>query len=161
MLLSVLLFSCKNTEIVQKTDRSQMKIEKELRVWNLDRAWELTEELENEEDKIKYKFLIEDKLEKLDKLYKVEEIIKEAFYTGNFSNLDLYMDLNSFNNFKYRKLKELGLSNIRVYFGKREFLDDNVNEIAILNFFEESIYLEINLQYEKNDWLIKSFDEKR
>lgn len=158
--LSILIISCRNSEIVQKKDSFNYEIEEELRVWHIDEAILLIEKLEDSE-KIKYLSIIEEKKEKLEKLYKVEGIVKEAFYTGDYSILDSYMDLGSVNSFKYKKLKEYGLSNIRVYLGNREFLDNNVDEIAVLNFFEESVYLELNLQYERNDWFIKSFDEKR
>ena len=160
IMLSILIISCKNSEIVQKEDSVNVEIEEKLRVWHIDEAMLLIEKLEDSE-KAKYLSIIEDKKEKLEKLYRVEEIIKEAFYTGDYSTLDSYMDLGSINNYKYGKLKEYGLSNIRVYLGNREFLDNNVDEIAVLNFFEESVYLELELQYEGNDWFIKSFDEKR
>ncbi len=160
IMLSILIISCKNSEIVQKKDSVNYEIEEKLRVWHIDEAMLLIEKLEDSE-KAKYLSIIEEKKEKLEKLYKVEGVIKEAFYTGDYSTLDSYMDLGSINSYKYEKLKEYGLSNIRVYLGNREFLDNNVDEIAVLNFFEESVYLELELQYEGNDWFIKSFDEKR
>lgn len=160
IMLSILIISCKNFEVVQKKDSVYNEIEEKLRVWHIDEAMLLIEKLEDSE-RANYLSIVEDKKEKLEKLYRVEGVIKEAFYTGNYTTLDSYMDLGSINSYKYKKLKEYGLSNIRVYLGNREFLDNNVDEIAVLNFFEESVYLELKLQYERNDWFIKSFDEKR
>jgi hypothetical protein len=71
------------------------------------------------------------------------------------------MKLGTIDNFKYEKLKEYGISGVRLYIGNKNFLNDELNEIAVMNLYEESIYLEIILQYEGDDWFIKSFDEKR
>lgn len=160
IILTIFLISCKNSEVVQKTNSSYKEIEVELDKMNLPKAEELIMALD-EESKTKYLVVLESKKEQLQRLYEVENIIKKAFYTGNFIDLDNYMKLGTINSYKYEKLKEYDLSDIRVYIGKREFANDNVSEVAVMNFFEESIYLELLLQYDGNDWFVKSFDEKR
>lgn len=160
IIFTLLLMSCKNNEIVQKTNSAYLEIDKEIAVMNLSKAEELVMPLD-EEAKAKYTMLIEEKKVILQSLYGVESVIKNAFYTGSFTQLDNYMKLGAINSYKYDKLKEYDLSGIKVYIGKREFSNDNVSEIAVMNFFEESIYLELLLQYDGNDWFIRSFDEKR
>ena len=115
----------------------------------------------NEEEKLRYTQVIQEKKAKLEKLNLLETILKGAFFSGDYTLLDKYMKLGTINNFKYEKLKEYGISGVRLYIGNKNFLNDELNEIAVMNLYEESIYLEIILQYEGDDWFIKSFDEKR
>lgn len=154
------LLSCKNNEIVQNKDNNYLEIEKELKVWNLEKSEILLENLDLPGQE-KYRKIINEKREKLKKLYLLEEAFKNTFYSGDFRLLDPHMNLNSVDNFKYKQLKSYEISDIRTYIGNREFLDDYLNETAVMNFYEENMYVELNLQYEGNDWFIKSFSEKR
>lgn len=160
IIFTVVFASCKNTEIVQNKNIDCIAVENELKIWNLSKASEMLSNLD-EESKNKYSLFIEEKKAKLEELYKLEGIVKTAFYTGDFSALDNFMNLGAVDGYKYEKLKDFEISDVRVYIGKREFLDNNVDEIAIMNFFEENIYLELKLQYDGNGWFIKSFSEKR
>lgn len=157
---SLVLFSCKNAEIVQNEDTGYLAIEKELSIWNLIEAESLLVNL-NEEEKLRYTQVIQEKKAKLEKLNVLETILKKAFFSGDYTFLDKYMKLGTIDNFKYEKLKEYGISGVRLYIGNKNFLNDELKEIAVMNLYEESIYLEIILQYEGDDWFIKSFDEKR
>ena len=157
---SLVLFSCKNAEIVQNEDTEHLAIEKELSIWNLTEAESLLVNL-NEEEKLRYTQVIQEKKAKLEKLSVLETILKGAFFSGDYTFLDKYMKLGTIDNFKYEKLKEYRISGVKLYIGNKNFLNDELNEIAVMNLYEESIYLEIILQYEGDDWFIKSFDEKR
>lgn len=159
-IFSLLLFSCKNMEIVQNKDTENLAIEKELSIWNLSEAEALLVNLD-EESKTRYTQIIQEKKAKLAKLDILESVLKEAFFLGDYTSLDKYMKLGTVDSFKYEKLKEYEISRVKLYIGNKNFLNDELNEIAVMNLYEESIYLEINLQYEGDDWFIKSFDEKR
>lgn len=160
IILSLFLISCKNVEVVQKKNTAEIEIDEPLKVWNLNLAGELIDKLELE-SKSSYKTLLEEKKNQIEKLYNLEKTIKLAFYSGDFTSLDSYMKLGTIDKYKYEKLKSYQISEIKVYIGKREFLNNDLTELAIINFFEDSIYMELKLQYEENDWYIKSFDEKR
>lgn len=160
IIFTIFLISCKNAQVVQNKDTDYILIENELKVWNLSKASEILETLD-EVAKEKYSLIINEKKGKLEQLYLVEGIIKRAFFTGDFTVLDSYMKLGNIDTYKYEKLKEFEISDVKVYVGKRDFSNDNVDELAVMNFFEESVYLELNLQYDGNDWFIKSFSEKR
>ena len=159
-IFSLLLFSCKNTEVVQNKNTENLLIEKELSVWNLSEAEALLVNVD-EESRQKYTQIISEKKIKLEKLNVLENVLKDAFYLGNYVSLDKYMKLGTVDNYKYEKLKEYEVSGVKLYIGNKNFLNDELNEIAVMNLYDESIYLEINLQFEGDDWFIKSFDEKR
>lgn len=160
IILTLFLISCKNMEVVQKKNTSEIEIDEALKVWNITLAEDLIDKLETD-NKSDYNNLLNEKKAQLNKLYELEKTIKTAFYSGDFTNLNNYMKLGTIDKYKYEKLKDYQLSEIKVYIGKRDFLNNDLTELAVMNFFEDSIYMELKLQYEENDWYIKSFDEKR
>lgn len=160
VILTVFLFSCRNAEIDKNKHTDYIEVDEKLLVWDLEGANNLIQNLDNE-TKLRYENVISEKKIKLEKLYVLEGIIKKAFYDGDFSELDKYMSLGSINAYKYKILKENDLSEVKVYIGKREFLDNSLNELVVLNFYEDSLYMEIVLQFERDNWFIKSFNEKR
>ena len=95
---SLVLFSCKNAEIVQNEDTEHLAIEKELSIWNLTEAESLLVNL-NEEEKLRYTQVIQEKKAKLEKLNLLETILKGAFFSGDYTLLDKYMKLGTINNF--------------------------------------------------------------
>lgn len=160
VLISIVLFSCKNMEVVQNENTVNFQIKEKLSKWELKEAENLINELE-EAEKSTYLQELNEKKAKLQELYSVENIVKEAFFYGDYSYLDNHVRLGTIDNYKYGKIKEYGLKDVKVYIGNRDFLDDKLTEVAVMNLYEESIYFELGLQYEDNDWFIKSFNEKR
>lgn len=160
IILSFILISCKNLESVQNKNTNSVNIEKKLEVSDLYES--------NNLDKSTNKYInlnednnLEEKNLKLEKLYQLEDVIKKSFYDGNIKDLDKYISPETLNSYKYRMLKEYDLKETKVYIGNREFLNNDLKELVIMNMNEESFYVELNLQYEGGNWIIKSFSEKR
>ena len=160
LIFNLLMFSCKNTEVVQNENTGYLEIEEQLSLWHISEAEALLNDLD-EQNREKYTQIINEKKSKLNQLYSLEKLIKNAFFSGDFTSLDNYMRLGTIDNFKYQKLKEYQISGVKLYIGDRNFLNNQLNEIAVMNLYEESIYVDLSLQYEGDDWFIKSFDEKR
>lgn len=160
LILSILLISCTSLDSVQKANKSHREIDEKIRIWDLESAEKMVTELSDSE-KETYISIINERKEKLEKLYELENILKESLLTGNFINLDSYVKLDTISSFRYKKLKEYDFSNIKFYVAKREFIDMNLKELTIVNLYDESMYIEFVMEYINDNWVIKSFDEKR
>lgn len=160
LILSILLISCTSLDSVQKTNKSHREIDEKIRIWDLENAEELIMNLSDAE-KETYINIINERKEKLGKLYELENILKESLLTGDFTSLDSYVKLDTISSFRYKKLKEYDFSNVKFYVAKRDFIDMNLKELTIVNLHDESMYIEFVMEYINDNWVIKSFDEKR
>jgi hypothetical protein len=160
LILSILLISCTSLDSVQKTNKSHREIDEKIRIWDLENAEEMIMSLSDAE-KETYINIINERKEKLGKLYELENILKESLLTGDFTSLDSYVKLDTISSFRYKKLKEYDFSNVKFYVAKRDFIDMNLKELTIVNLHDESMYIEFVMEYINDNWVIKSFDEKR
>ncbi|MBN1469716.1 MAG: hypothetical protein JXM74_08180 [Fusobacteriaceae bacterium] len=160
LILSILLISCTSLESVQKTNKSHREIDEKIRIWDLENAEEMIMNLSDTE-KETYINIINERKEKLEKLYELENILKESLLTGDFTSLDSYVKLDTISSFRYKKLKEYDFSNVKFYVAKRDFIDMSLKELTIVNLHDESMYIEFVMEYINDNWVIKSFDEKR
>lgn len=130
--------------------------------WELDKVESLleTSPLDLEEKKEIVNLLsIREKQKK--ELLELEKFSKEVIYEGEIVKLEKYITKDFVNKFKLSSLKELETKGARAYFGKRVFYKNTLEMLMVINYYEENLYVELELKYENERWQIESFSERR
>jgi len=91
----------------------------------------------------------------------LEQLAKDSIYNGEVGKLSPYISSTIRTRTALRRIDKSDLKGSKVYFGKKQFHLDELNMLMIINYFEENIYIDLQLRYKIDRWLIESFDERR
>jgi hypothetical protein len=81
--------------------------------------------------------------------------------TNDFETLESYTDLTIINEIKLRELKKNDYSQFKVYFGKNKFYKKNADTLMLINYLEETVYIDLKFKLITEEWKIVSFKERR
>jgi len=112
------------------------------------------------EELANYETLISNRDLEVKDLEKLINILKVAFSKNQFFIIERYTEMGIKNKIKLRELKKLDLSQGNIYTGKPKFDGDKASVLAVINFYDESLYLDIYFEEKNGKWKIKNFSER-
>lgn len=93
---------------------------------------------------------------------KVLNEISVALKANDFNALEKYVALNIINEIKLRELKKNDYSKVKIYFGKDKFNKENAETLMLINYLEETLYIDLIFELIDNKkWKLVSFKERR
>jgi hypothetical protein len=163
-LVLLLLVGCSNlpTKDVSVTSEERLLMTK-INDGKIDEAKEqltqigLTLEAKKLED---YQALISKRDQEVKDLEKLINILKVAFSKNQIFIIERYTDMGIKNKMKLKELEKLDLSRGNIYTSAPTFNGDQANILTVINFYDESLYLDIFFNKEKGKWKIKNFSER-
>lgn len=166
VLILLLSTACSNTSGKSEISVTDVKFETFFSfydIWNLEMAEQELNQLEIEEtDK---KILMQKLTKREADKEEFNEVLKKlsfAIKANDFNALEEYIAPNIINKVKLRELKKHDYSEVNIYFGKNKFRKKNVETIMLINYLEETLYVDLKFQLvNEKKWQLVSFKEKR
>jgi hypothetical protein len=92
----------------------------------------------------------------------VQKIHRNALKANDFDVLEKYVALNIINEIKLRELKKNDYSKVKIYFAKNKFYRENAESLMLVNYFEETFYIDLKFELiDESKWKLVSFNERR
>ncbi len=107
-----------------------------------------------------YQTLISKRDQEIKDLEKLINILKVAFSKNQIFIIERYTDMGIKNKMKLRELEKMDFSRGNIYTSAPTFNGDEANILAVINFYDESLYLDIFFNKENGKWKIKNFSER-
>lgn len=160
----LILLGCSNLpkNEVPSSPKEQVLIQK-INKGEISEAVELLDKISVnlEPEKVKnYQTMISERDLEVKDLEKLIKILKDAFSKNHFFIVERYTDIGIKNKIKLNELKKLDLSQGNFYTGKPVFDKDQASVLAIINFYDESLYLDIFFSRKSGEWKIINFNER-
>jgi hypothetical protein len=131
--------------------------------WELEKAKIELDQLEIEEENrnvLMHKLTIRESNKT--ELKQVQKILGDALKANDFDVLEKYVALNIINEIKLRELKKNDYSKVKVYFGKNKFYRKKSESLMLVNYLEETLYIDLKFELIDNGkWELVSFKERR
>ena len=164
ILVLLLLLGCVNTP--QKTTLiplNEQLLEQKINNWELDEARRLFTQIKPTLDPKKldkYNTLISEKDQGVKDLTKLINVLKIAFSKNQIFIIERYTDRGIKNTIKLNELKKLDLSRGHIYTTDPKFNKNSAKILALINFYDESLYLDIVFNFKDGQWKIIDFNER-
>ncbi|MGB6128313.1 MAG: hypothetical protein WBG30_06140 [Psychrilyobacter sp.] len=163
-LILMLLLGCTNTPLKNSSSSpKEQLLEQKINDWELDDAKGLFAQISTTlgPKKIdKYEILISEKEQGVEDLKKLINVLKIAFSKNQIFIIERYTERGIKNKIKLNELKKLDLSIGNIYTTVPKFNDNHAKILALINFYDESLYLDIIFNFKDGHWKIIDFNER-
>ena len=163
-LILLLLLGCTNTPLKNSLlSPKEQLLEQKINNWELDEAKGLFSQMSTTLDPKKldkYENLISEREQGVKDLKKLINVLKTAFSKNQIFIIERYTDRGIKNKIKLNELKKLDLSNGNIYTTDPKFNENHAEILALINFYDESLYLDIVFNFENGQWKIIDFSER-
>jgi len=163
-LILMLLLGCTNTPLQNSSlSPKEQLLEQKINNWELDDAKGLFSQISTTLDPKKldkYEILISEKEQGVKDLKKLINVLKIAFSKNQIFIIERYTDRGIKNKIKLNELKKLDLSNGNIYTTDPKFNKNHAEILALINFYDESLYLDIIFNFKDGQWEIIDFNER-
>jgi len=163
-LILLLLLGCTNTPLKNSLFTSERQLlEEKINSWELDEAKILFSQMKptlSLKKTDEYKTLISEREQGFKNLEKLIKILKIAFSKNQIFIIERYTDMGIKNKIKLNELKKLDLSKGHIYTNTPKFNKNKAEVLALINFFDESLYLDIVFNLKDGQWKIINFNER-
>jgi len=109
----------------------------------------------------KYKRLIAERKSDVRELNVIIEELKSAIKRNDFNTVKKYFVNSMSNNFKLNKLSEGDYSGINIYSGNPQMKGDKADLLVLLNYMEETIYVDLAFDLINSNWKVSNIKERR
>jgi hypothetical protein len=163
-LVLLLLIGCSNvpTKNTSLTPQEQ-SLQGLIYDWKIDEANELLGEIGltlTDERVKKYSLEIREKEKEYKELEKTIEILKGALSKNHIFIVERYTQRGIKNKIKLKELEKIDFSRGKIYTSKPKFQGDTANVLAVINFYDDSLYLDILFEIKDDRWKIIDFSER-
>lgn len=163
-LILLLLLGCVNTPLKNSSFSPQKELlEQKINNWELDEARNLFSQISQTLDPKKldeYETLISEREQGVKDLKKLINILKIAFSKNQIFIIERYTDKGIKNKIKLNELKKLDLSRGNIYTTNPKFNKNHAEILTLINFYDESLYLDIVFNFKNGQWKIIDFNER-
>ncbi|UUV18740.1 hypothetical protein NRK67_15850 [Fusobacteria bacterium ZRK30] len=163
-LILLLLLGCTNTPLKNSSESPQEQLlEQKINNWELDEAKGLFSQMSTTLDPKKldkYENLISEREKGVKDLKKLINVLKTAFSKNQVFIIEQYTDRGIKNKIKLNELKKLDLSSGNIYTTDPKFNENHAEILALINFYDESLYLDIVFNFKDGQWKIIDFNER-
>jgi|ASRL01.1.fsa_nt_gi hypothetical protein len=164
ILILLLLVGCSNTPLKNSSFSSEKQLlEQKINNWELDEARVLFSQIKptlSLKKSDEYETLISEREQGYKNLEKLINILKIAFSKNQIFIIERYTDMGIKNKIKLNELKKLDLSKGHIYTNAPKFNKNKAEVLALINFFDESLYLDIVFNFKDGQWKIINFNER-
>ena len=158
---TLIFFSCTR---LPKTQEKTSEINKILRLydnWELEEAAAITEGLSDIPEADRLNILIQKRVEKKSELEHLLLDLKKALYTRDYDKIEEYMSKSIANIIKFRKIKNIDFAESDIYFSGIKYYKNSANIVMLINFYEDTNYIDLEFRLINNHWKLVSFVERR
>lgn len=163
-LILLLLLGCTNVPLKNSSlSPKEQLLEQKINDWELDEAKGLFSQMRISLDpkKIdKYEILISEREQGVKDLEKLINVLKTAFSKNQIFIIERYTDRGIKNKIKLNELKKFDLSSGNIYTSNPKFNKNHAEILALINFYDESLYLDIVFNFKDGQWKIINFNER-
>ncbi len=163
-LILLVLLGCANTPLKSSSlSPKEQLLEQKINDWELDDASGLFSQIRSTLDPEKldrYEALISEREQGVKDLEKLINVLKAAFSKNQFFIIERYTKMGIKNKTKLNELKKLDLSGGNVYTTDPKFNENRAEILALINFYDESLYLDIVFNFKDGQWKIIDFNER-
>ncbi|MCK5780668.1 MAG: hypothetical protein KAH04_06580 [Psychrilyobacter sp.] len=164
MLIFFLLLGCTNIQTKQSLlTPEEQSLGERIDSWELEDAkrilTHISSTLEPEKSE-EYQTLISEKEKDKKELKKLLVLLKTAFSKNQIFIIERYTESGLRNKIKLHELKKIDLSQATIIFGNPVFNKDHANILTIINFYDDSLYLDITFRFRNGKWKITDFNER-
>lgn len=163
-LILLLLLGCVNTPLKNSSlSPKEQLLEQKINDWELGEARGLFSQMKptlDPEKLDKYETLISEREQGVKDLEKLINVLKAAFSKNQIFIIERYTDKGIKNKIKLNELKKLDLSGGNIYTTDPKFKKNHAEILALINFYDESLYLDIVFNFENGQWKIIDFSER-
>lgn len=163
-LILLFLLGCVNAPLKDSSfSPKEQLLEQKINDWELGEARDLFSQMKLtlEPKKIdKYDILISEKEQEVEDLKKLINVLKTAFSKNQIFIIERYTDKGIKNKIKLNELKKLDLSSGNIYTSEPKFDKNQASVLALINFYDESLYLDIVFSFKNGQWKILNFNER-
>ena len=157
----LICFSCTR---LPKTQEKTSEINKILELydnWELKEAAAIAEDLSDIPEVDRLSILIQKRVEKKSELKLILLDLKKALYTRDYDEIEKYMSRSIANIIKFRKLKKIDFAESDIYFSSIKYYKNSAYIVMLINFYEDTNYIDLEFQLRNNQWKLVSFVERR
>ncbi len=157
----LICFSCTR---LPKTQEKTSEINKILELydnWELEEAAGIAEDLSDIPEVDRLSILIQKRVEKKSELELILLDLKKALYTRDYDEIEKYMSRSIANIIKFRKLKKIDFAESDIYFSSIKYYKNSADIVMLINFYEDTNYIDLEFQLRNNQWKLVSFVERR
>ena len=157
----LICFSCTR---LPKTQEKTSEINKILELydnWELEEAAAIAEDLSDIPEVDRLSILIQKRVEKKSELELILLDLKKALYTRDYDEIEKYMSRSIANIIKFRKLKKIDFAESDIYFSSIKYYKNSADIVMLINFYEDTNYIDLEFQLRNNQWRLVSFVERR
>lgn len=163
-LILLFLLGCVNTPLKNSSfSPKEQLLEQKINDWELGEARKLFSQMRPTLDPKRldeYEVLISEREQGVKDLKKLINVLKVAFSKNHFFIIERYIDKGIKNKMKLNELKKLDLSGSNIYTTDPKFNKNHASILALINFYDESLYLDIVFNFENGQWKILDFNER-
>ncbi|WP_028855429.1 hypothetical protein [Psychrilyobacter atlanticus] len=163
-LILLLLLGCTNMPFKNSSlSPKEQLLEQKINNWELDEAKGLFSQMSTTLDPKKldkYENLISEREQGVKDLKKLINVLKTAFSKNQIFIIERYTDRGIKNKIKLNELKKMDLSNGNIYTTDPKFNENYAEILALINFYDESLYLDIVFNFKDGQWKITDFNER-
>lgn len=163
-LILLVLLGCANTPLKNSSlSPKEQLLEQKINDWELDDANGLFSQIRSTLDPEKldrYETLISEREQGVKDLEKLINVLKAAFSKNQFFIIERYTNMGIKNKTKLNELKKLDLSSGNIYTNDPKFNKNQAKILALINFYDESLYLDIVFSFKNGQWEITDFNER-
>ncbi len=164
VLLLIFCFSC--VKLPKTTEKKTTEINKILELydnWELEQAQGLLENISAKSgvDESRLSILIEERKKNKKELELLLLDLKGALYNRDYEKIKGYISESMINMIKLEKVKEVDLTGTDIYFSKIRYYKNSANTVMLINFYEDTSYIDLQFQLKNGLWKLASFGERR
>ncbi len=165
ILTLLFLIGCSNVSTIKEplTPKEQLLINN-IYSWDLESAKETLQNINSTLDDTtlkKYQSLISEKEAQIRDLSNTINILKEALSKNQFFIIERYTDTGLKNKVKLNEMKKADLRGSNIFSGEPVFSNNIANVLTVINFYDQSFYLDIFFSLKDGIWKIVDFNERR
>jgi len=163
-LILLLLLGCSNTSLENNSlSLKEQLLEEKINNWELDGAENLFFQISttlNPKKLDEYENLISERQQGVKDLKKLINVLKTAFSKNQFFIIERYTEKGIKNKIKLNELKNLDLSSGNIYTSSPDFNKTHAKVLTLINFYDDSLYLDIVFDFKNGQWKIINFNER-
>lgn len=160
----LLLLGCSNTPTKHTNFSPEEKsLNEKINLWKLEDAKIILTHLSSTLEPLKieeYNTLISEKEKQKEDLNNLLDILKVALSKNQIFIIERYTENGLKNKIKLHELKKFDLSRATIIFGNPVFQGDQSSILTIINFYDDSLYLDITFRFRDGIWKITDFNER-
>jgi hypothetical protein len=105
--------------------------------------------------------LIEERAQRKNELEILLLDLREALYNRDYEKIKGYISESLINTIKLEKIKNIDLTGTGIYFSKIKYYKNSAHTVMLINFYEETNYVDLEFRLKEGFWKLVSFGERR